>query len=40
MKKKDYMEMEKEYKKGTILLISIFIMIVTGALVIKYYYGV
>ena len=40
MNKKDYMEMEKEYKKGTKLLIVIFIIIVVGTLVVNHYYGV
>jgi hypothetical protein len=40
MKKKDYMEMEKEYKKGTKMLIIMFIMIVIGALVINYCNGI
>lgn len=40
MNKKEYVEMEKEYKKGTKMLIIMFIMIVIGALVINYYNGV
>jgi hypothetical protein len=40
MKKKDYMEMEKEYKKGTKMLIIMFIMIVIGVLVINYCNGI
>lgn len=40
MNKKDYMELEKEFKKGTKLLIVIFILIVVGALVIKYHNGI
>jgi len=40
MNKKEYMGMEKEYKKGTKMLIIMFIMIVIGALVINYYNGV
>lgn len=37
MKKKEYMEMQKEYKKGTIMLVVMFIIIVTVALIINYY---
>ena len=40
MKKEDYMQMEKEYRRGTQILIVIFIMIVVGALTLNYYYGV
>jgi predicted nucleic acid-binding Zn ribbon protein len=40
MKKKDYMEMEKEYKRGTKMLIIMFIIIVIGALVINQYSGI
>jgi hypothetical protein len=40
MNKKEYVEMEKEYKKGTKMLIIMFIMIVIGTLVINYYNGV
>ena len=40
MKKKDYMKMEKEYKRGTKVLIIMFIIIVIGALVINQYSGI
>ncbi len=40
MNKKDYMEMEKEYKKGTIMLIVVIGLIVIGALVINQYSGI
>ena len=40
MKKEDYKQMEKEYKRGTNMLIVMFIMIVIGALTLNYYYGV
>lgn len=40
MKKEDYKQMEKEYRKGTKMLIVMFIMIVIGALTLNYYYGV
>ena len=40
MKKKEYMEMEKEYKKGTIMLLVILGIIIVGALLVDYYYGI
>ena len=40
MKKEDYIQMEKEYKRGTQMLIVILIMIGVGALMLNYYYGV
>ena len=36
MKKKEYMEMEKEYKKGTKMLIIIVSIIIIGYLIINY----
>ena len=37
MKKKDYMEMEKEYKRGTIMLLVIIGIIIVGAILLDYY---
>jgi hypothetical protein len=37
MKKKEYMELEKEYKKGTIMLVVILGIIIVGALLVDYY---
>jgi hypothetical protein len=37
MKKKEYMELEKEYKKGTIMLVVILGIIIAGALLVDYY---
>lgn len=37
MKKKDYLEMEKEYKRGTIMLLVILGVIIVGALLVEYY---
>jgi len=36
MKKKEYMEMEKEYRNGTRILIIIFIVIIIGAIVLNW----
>jgi hypothetical protein len=40
MKKEEYNQIEKEGKKGTIILIVISTMIVIGFLTLKYYYGI
>ncbi len=40
MKKKDYMEMEKEYKKGTKMLIIIVMIIIIGYLIMNYQNGI
>ena len=37
MKKKEYLEMEKEYKKGTIMLLVIIGLIIVGALIVDFY---
>jgi hypothetical protein len=37
MKKKEYMELEKEYKKGTIMLLVMIGLIIVGALLVDYY---
>lgn len=37
MKRKEYMELEKEYKKGTIMLVVILGIIIVGALLVDYY---
>ena len=37
MKKKEYMELEKEYKKGTIMLLVMIGLIIVGALLVNYY---
>ena len=37
MTKKDYLEMEKEYKKGTILLLVVIGLIIVGALIVDFY---
>lgn len=37
MKKKEYMEMEKEYKRGTIMLLVILGVIIVGALIVDFY---
>jgi hypothetical protein len=40
MKKEDYMQMEKEYRRGTKMLIVMFVMIIVGALTLNHYYGI
>ena len=37
MKKKEYMELEKQYRKGTIMLVVILGIIIVGALLVDYY---
>ena len=37
MKRKEYMEREKEYKKGTVMLLVILGLIIVGAVLIDYY---
>jgi hypothetical protein len=37
MTKKDYMEMEKEYKRGTIMLLVVVGLIIVGAILLDYY---
>jgi len=37
MKKKEYMELQKEYRKGSILLLVIIGLIIVGAVLIDYY---
>jgi hypothetical protein len=37
MTKKDYMEMEKEYKRGTIMLLVVIGLIIVGAILLDYY---
>ena len=37
MKKKEYMELQKEYKRGSIMLVVILGIIIAGALLVDYY---
>lgn len=37
MKKKEYMELEKEYKRGSIMLLVMIGLIIVGAVLIDYY---
>jgi hypothetical protein len=37
MKKKDYNEMEKEYNRGTIMLLVVIGIIIVGAILLDYY---
>jgi hypothetical protein len=37
MKKKEYMEMRKEYKRGSIMLLVIIGLIIVGALIVDFY---
>jgi hypothetical protein len=37
MKKKEYMELQKEYKRGSIMLLVILGLIIVGAVLIDYY---
>jgi hypothetical protein len=37
MTKKDYMEMEKEYKRGTIMLLVVIGLIIVGTILLDYY---
>ena len=37
MKKKEYMETQKEYKRGSIMLLVIIGLIIVGALILDFY---
>jgi hypothetical protein len=37
MKKKEYMEMQKEYKRGSIMLLVIIALVIVGALIVDFY---
>jgi hypothetical protein len=37
MKKKEYMELQKEYKRGSIMLLVMIGLIIVGAVLIDYY---